>query len=83
MAFLPVEAIIKERQEHYHHQLSQADRLSDLQPIFILFLLEALRDALAEAIAAQPTSQPTSLGKVRTGNAGRNEGRNAGKTPDG
>jgi Fic family protein len=64
MAFLPVEAIIKERQEHYYHQLSQADRLSDCTD-FILFLLEALRDALAEAIAAQPASQSTQLEKMR------------------
>ena len=64
MAFLPVEAIIKERQEHYYHQLSQADRLSDCTD-FILFLLEALRDALAEAITAQPTSQPTPPEKAR------------------
>ncbi|WP_323907846.1 Fic family protein [Aeromonas caviae] len=64
MAFLPVEAIIKERQEHYYHQLSQADRLSDCTD-FILFLLEALRDALTEAIAAQPASQFTQLEKTR------------------
>ena len=64
MAFLPVEAIIKERQEHYYHQLSQADRLSDCTD-FILFLLEALRDALTEAIAAQPASQFTQLEKMR------------------
>ena len=52
MAFLPVETVIKARQEHYYLQLSQADSRSDCTE-FILFLLEALRDALAQAIAIQ------------------------------
>jgi Fic family protein len=45
MAFLPVETMIKARQDHYYQQLNQADRRSDCAE-FILFLLEALRDAL-------------------------------------
>ena len=53
MAFLPVETVIKARQDHYYQQLSQADSRSDCTE-FILFLLEALRDALAQAIAIQP-----------------------------
>ncbi|WP_447832269.1 Fic family protein [Aeromonas salmonicida] len=64
LAFLPVESIIKERQEHYYQQLSQADRLSDCTD-FILFLLEALRDALAQAIVAQPTAVSISQEKMR------------------
>ena len=81
MAFLPVEAIIKERQEHYYHQLSQADRLSDCTD-FILFLLEALRDALAEAITAQPTSQPTPPEKVRVETPVEMKVEMRAKTPD-
>ncbi|WMX35723.1 Fic family protein [Aeromonas caviae] len=81
MAFLPVEAIIKERQEHYYHQLSQADRLSDCTD-FILFLLEALRDALAEAITAQPTSQPTLPEKVRVETPVEMKVEMRAKTPD-
>lgn len=57
MAFLPVETVIKARQEHYYQQLSQADSRSDCTE-FILFLLEALRDALAQAIAIQPAVSP-------------------------
>ncbi|MEB8287665.1 Fic family protein [Aeromonas veronii] len=53
MAFLPVETVIKARQDHYYQQLSQADRRSDCTE-FILVLLEALRDALAQAISDQP-----------------------------
>ncbi|HDK8694915.1 Fic family protein [Aeromonas hydrophila] len=56
MAFLPVETVIKSRQELYYQQLSQADKLCDCTG-FILFLLEALRDALTQAIITQPASQ--------------------------
>ena len=56
MAFLPVETVIKSRQELYYQQLSQADKLCDGTG-FILFLLEALRDALAQAISDQPDAE--------------------------
>ncbi len=56
LAFLPVETVIKSRQDAYYQQLSQADNQSDCTD-FILFLLEALRDALAAAIQAQPAEQ--------------------------
>jgi Fic family protein len=56
MAFLPVETVIKARQELYYQQLSQADKLCDCTG-FILFLLEALRDALAQAISDQPDAE--------------------------
>ena len=55
LAFLPVETVIKSRQDVYYQQLSRADNQSDCTD-FILFLLEALRDALAQAITDQPTS---------------------------
>ncbi|WP_447826615.1 Fic family protein [Aeromonas hydrophila] len=56
MAFLPVETVIKARQEDYYRQLSQADSRSDCTE-FILFLLEALRDALVQAISDQPDAE--------------------------
>lgn len=67
MAFLPVETVIKSRQELYYHQLSQADRHSDCTA-FIEFLLEALRDALTEAIADQRTTdvEPSTDMRVET-----------------
>lgn len=55
LAFLPVETVIKSRQDEYYQQLSRADSHSDCTD-FIVFLLIALRDALAAAIAAQPAS---------------------------
>nr|WP_280639602.1 Fic family protein [Aeromonas veronii] len=64
MAFLPVEAVIKARQDHYYQQLSQADRRSDCTE-FILFLLEALRDALAQAISIQPAAVSPHQEKMR------------------
>lgn len=81
LAFLPVETVIKERQEHYYQQLSQADRLSDCTD-FILFLLEALRDALAQAIAVQPASQATQLEKTRVENQAKTKVEMRVKTPD-
>ncbi|MEH8222469.1 Fic family protein [Aeromonas veronii] len=64
MAFLPVETVIKARQDHYYQQLSQADSRSDCTE-FILFLLEALRDALAQAIAIQPAAVSPHQKKMR------------------
>ena len=81
LAFLPVETVIKERQEHYYQQLSQADRLSDCTD-FILFLLEALRDALAQAVAVQPISQSSQLEKTQVENQVETKVEMRVKTPD-
>ncbi|MGV2705441.1 UNVERIFIED_CONTAM: Fic family protein [Aeromonas salmonicida] len=56
LAFLPVETVIKSRQDVYYQQLSQADSRGDCTT-FIEFLLEALRDALAQAISSQPEAK--------------------------
>lgn len=56
MAFLPVETVIKARQDEYYRQLSEADQRSDCTG-FILFLLEALRDTLTVAIQPSPALQ--------------------------
>ncbi|HHQ4682737.1 Fic family protein [Aeromonas sp. QDB20] len=64
MVFLPVETVIKARQDLYYQQLSQADSRSDCTE-FILFLLEALRDARAQAMAIQPAAVSPHQEKMR------------------
>lgn len=81
MAYLPVETVIKTRQDVYYQQLSQADRQSDCTD-FILFLLEALRDALAQAIAVQPASLSTELDKMRVEDQAKMKVEMRVKTPD-
>lgn len=49
MAYLPVESIIKEKQEEYYAALGQADQHSDCT-VFIEFMLNALEEALRESI---------------------------------
>ena len=80
MAFLPVEMVIKARQDHYYQQLSQADRRSDCTE-FILFLLEALRDALAQAIATQPAAVSPHQKKMRVEMRGETQVEKRVKTP--
>lgn len=80
MAFLPVETVIKARQDHYYQQLSQADSRSDCTE-FILFLLEALRDALAQAIAIQPTAVSPHQEKMRVEMRGETQVEKRVKTP--
>ena len=48
LAYLPVEAVIRDRQEGYCRALAEADQRADSGP-FIFFMLQALRDALHEA----------------------------------
>ncbi|MBF0439290.1 MAG: Fic family protein [Magnetococcales bacterium] len=48
LAYLPVETMIRERQEEYYRVLTEADERSDATP-FIEFMLSALRDAIHEA----------------------------------
>jgi len=50
-AWLPVESVVKDRQEGYYRVLQQADNAADSTP-FVVFMLEALSDALGE-IAVQ------------------------------
>lgn len=52
LAFLPVETVIKARQQDYYQALSQADARCDCTA-FIEFLLGAIECALQEAIAAE------------------------------
>jgi Fic family protein len=50
LAYLPVETVIRDRQEDYYRVLAAADQQSDATP-FIEFMLGALRDAVREAVS--------------------------------
>ncbi|MBB6055925.1 Fic family protein [Tolumonas osonensis] len=52
LAFLPVETVIKHRQQTYYQLLTESDQKSDCSA-FIEFLLQAIEDSLQEAINAQ------------------------------
>ncbi len=52
LAYLPVETLIRHRQELYYQRLSEADRTSDCTT-FIEFMLLAIKDSLQEGIATQ------------------------------
>ena len=57
LAYLPVETVIRDRQEDYYRVLAVADQQADATP-FIEFMLSALRDAVREAVSTdQVTDQ--------------------------
>ena len=59
LAYLPVETVIRDRQEAYYKILAKADKKGEATP-FIEFMLSALRDAIREAVSAdQVTDQVT------------------------
>ena len=68
LAYLPVEAVIRDHQEDYYRALAVADSQADATP-FVEFMLGALRDAVREAVSTdqvgdQVTDQvPTKRGK--------------------
>lgn len=49
LAFLPVETVVKDRQEDYYRALGKADERADAAP-FVEFMLTAMLDALREAV---------------------------------
>lgn len=49
LAYLPVETVIKARQDEYYQLLGDADEMADCTD-FIVFLLDAIRSALQEAL---------------------------------
>ena len=68
LAYLPVETVIRERQQTYYQALAEADQHADSTP-FIEFILSALRDALDEAVGTdqvgdQVTDQVAALIKA-------------------
>ena len=56
LAFLPVETVIKNRQQDYYRLLSEADKRADCSA-FIEFLLAAIQASLEEAITQQHAAQ--------------------------
>ncbi len=50
LAYLPVETVIRERQEAYYRVLAEADARADATP-FIEFMLSAVRDTLREVVS--------------------------------
>ncbi len=78
LTYLPVETVIRERQEAYYHVLAEADQRTDATP-FIEFMLSALRDAIHEAVTTdqagdQVTDQVASLIEaIGTGELGSND----------
>lgn len=58
LAFLPVETVIKSRQQDYYRLLSEADKNADCS-LFIEFLLAAIAESLDEAISQQNGFQKT------------------------
>lgn len=52
LAYLPVEAVIREQQDDYYAALSAADRLAESTP-FVEFMLQALSIALEEAARSE------------------------------
>ncbi len=58
-AYLPVETVIRERQDGYYKTLGEADVQADAAP-FIEFMLTALRDTLHEAVIGDQVSDQVS-----------------------
>jgi len=50
LAFLPVETVVRDRQDDYYKSLAEADTRGDAAP-FIEFMLRALKDAVDELIS--------------------------------
>jgi Fic family protein len=55
LAYLPVETVIKNRQQDYYRLLGEADKQADCSA-FIEFLLQSIQESLHEAIALQNTT---------------------------
>ena len=55
LAYLPVEAVIREQQDAYYAALSAADQQAEATP-FVEFMLQALSLALAEAALNEPST---------------------------
>ena len=59
LAYLPVESVVRDRQEAYYGALAEADGQADAAP-FVEFMLQALLAAMAEAVSTDPVSDPAS-----------------------
>ncbi|MFN9628892.1 MAG: Fic family protein [Cyanobacteriota bacterium] len=56
LAWLPIEEMIRSRQQGYYESLGQADQQGDLQP-FVAYQLEAIHDALRAEIGSEIGSE--------------------------
>lgn len=59
LAFLPVETVIRNRQEEYYRVLEKSDQMAE-STLFVEFMLSAIKEALQEAIATNPVNDPVS-----------------------
>ena len=59
LAWLPIEEVIRSRQQGYYESLGQADRQGDLEP-FVAYQLEAIHDALRSEISSEKGSEVSS-----------------------
>lgn len=57
LAWIPVETLVKERQNEYYDALGKADKEAD-STIFVEFMLTALRDVLKEIQVTDPADDP-------------------------
>lgn len=56
LAWLPIEEVIRSRQQGYYESLGQADQQGDLEP-FVFYQLEAIHDALISEVASEIPSE--------------------------
>ena len=59
LAWLPIEEVIRSRQQGYYESLGQADQLGDLEP-FVSYQLEAIHDALRSELGSELCSEMSS-----------------------
>lgn len=59
LAWIPVETLVKERQEEYYDALGKADKEAD-STVFVEFMLTALKDALKEIPPTDQDNDPES-----------------------
>ncbi len=55
LAFLPVETVVRDRQDDYYQALADADRIADTAH-FVTFMLQALHTAMSETALTDPVS---------------------------
>lgn len=55
LAYLPVETVIRERQNNYYRVLAEADECAEATP-FVEFILQALSDTIGEAVSTDQVS---------------------------
>lgn len=79
LAWLPIEEVIRSRQQGYDESLGQADQLGDLEP-FVAYQLEAIHDALRSEMSWEIRSEKGSELAAELGR-GHRSGVGAGHRP--